>query len=84
VLCDTINGHTQYLYSSAMSWVHGKHAVKFGGEQRPFFNNSISQTMPLGCLTQPSITTEDPFQEGDPQTGSVLPAMLLGFPRADN
>jgi hypothetical protein len=78
---DTINGHTQYLYSSAMSWVHGKHAVKFGGEQRPFFNNFYQPDYATGLFNfSRSITTEDPFQEGDPQTGSGLASMLLGFP----
>jgi hypothetical protein len=78
---DTINGHTQYIYSSAMNWVHGKHAVKFGGEQRPFFNNFYQPDYATGLFNfSRSITTQDPFSDGDPQNGSGLAGMLLGFP----
>src|SRR5262249_21866701 len=30
---DTSFAHTLYSYSSALSWVHGRHIFKFGGEQ---------------------------------------------------
>src|SRR5437660_1070417 len=35
----TVNGHTQYVYSSSLNWVKGNHVLKFGGDQRLFFNS---------------------------------------------
>ncbi len=78
---DTINGHTQYIYSSSMSWVHGKHAVKFGGEQRPFFNNFWQPDYPTGRFDfSRSITAQVPISDTNIQNGSGLASMLLGFP----
>jgi len=36
---DTHFAHTLFSYSSALQWVKGAHSIKFGGEQRVFFNN---------------------------------------------
>jgi len=36
---DTKLDHLLYSYSSALSWARGKHNIKFGFEQRQFFNN---------------------------------------------
>ena len=43
---NTINGHTQYVYSSSLNWVKGNHVLKFGGEQRLFFNPTTRR----GCF----------------------------------
>lgn len=78
---DTINGHTQYIYSSSMSWVHGKHAVKFGGEQRPFFNNFYQPDYPTGIFNFGKIiTAQNPFGGNPTEQGTGLAGMLLGFP----
>ena len=34
---DTHFAHTLYSYSSGLQWVKGPHSIKFGGEQRVFF-----------------------------------------------
>ncbi len=78
---DTINGHTQIMYSSSISWVHGKHAVKFGGEQRPFFNNFWQPNYPTGYFDfSNSITARVPISDPVLQDGNGLASMLLGFP----
>jgi hypothetical protein len=80
---DTINGHTQYIYSSSMSWVHGKHAVKFGGEQRPFLNNFWQPDYPTGLINfSKAITAQAPVGDPYAQNGSGLASMLLGFPNS--
>src|SRR5208337_1235198 len=67
--------------SSSMSWVHGKHAVKFGGEQRPFFNNFWQPDYPTGRFDfSRSITAQVPISDTNIQNGSGLASMLLGFP----
>jgi Carboxypeptidase regulatory-like domain/TonB dependent receptor len=77
---DTINGHTQYVYSSSMDWVHGKHVLKFGGEQRPFFNNFYQPDYATGLFNfGRGITAPDPFNPDLPQYGSGLAGMFLGF-----
>ena len=35
-------GDTTYQYSDTLSWVHGKHSLKFGGEFRRFRNNNTN------------------------------------------
>jgi hypothetical protein len=80
---DTINGHTQFIYSSSMSWVHGKHAIKFGGEQRPFFNNFWQPNYPTGLIDfSKAITAQVPVSDPLAQNGSGLASMLLGFPNS--
>lgn len=78
---DTINGHTQYNYSSSISWVHGKHSVKFGGEQRAFFNNFWQPDYPTGEFSfTRGITAQVPVSDTNITNGSGLASMLLGFP----
>src|SRR5882672_2393359 len=80
---DTINGHTQYIYSSALNWVKGAHVLKFGFEQRQFFNNFYQPDYATGRFDAARIITEqDPFGgNADDQTfGSGIATLLLGFP----
>ncbi len=77
---DTINGHTQYIYSSAMVWVTGKHVVKFGGEQRLFYNNFFQPDYATGVFDFTKIMTEsDPFG-ANPVEGNGLAGLFLGWP----
>jgi hypothetical protein len=79
---DTINGHTQYLYSSAMTWVTGRHVLKFGGEQRQFFNNFYQPDYATGVFNSTNIMTEaDPFG-ANPLEGNGMAGLLLGFPES--
>jgi Carboxypeptidase regulatory-like domain/TonB dependent receptor len=78
---DTINGHTQYVYSSALSWVSGKHVMKFGGEQRRFFNNFYQPDYATGLFNFGKIiTAQNPFGGNPAEQGTGLAGMLLGFP----
>lgn len=78
---DTINGHTQYIYSSAMNWVVGKHALKFGGEQRLFLNNFWQPDYGTGLFNFGRTTTApDPFGDNTAEQGNAIASMLLGFP----
>ena len=47
---DTNFTHTLITYSSALSWVKGAHSLKFGGEQRQFFNNFWQPSNPTGLV----------------------------------
>jgi hypothetical protein len=79
---DTVNGHTQYIYSSAMNWVKGSHILKFGGEQRLFYNNFFQPDYATGLFNFTDIMTEqDPFAVSD-TPGSALAALLLGYPES--
>ena len=84
---DTINGHTQYVYSSALNWVKGNHVVKFGGEQRIFFNNFLQPDNAAGLFNFSKVITSqhlggiDSMGMSDPANyGTGLAGMLLGFP----
>jgi hypothetical protein len=79
---DTTNGHTQYIYSSSMSWVTGKHVLKFGGEQRLFYNNFYQPDYATGLFNFTKIMTEaDPFGS-NPLEGNGVAGLLLGFPES--
>ncbi len=79
---DTVNGHTQYAYSSAISLVKGSHLLKFGGEQRLFLNNFFQPDYATGLFNFTDIMTEqDPFEVGA-TPGSGMAALLLGYPES--
>ncbi len=78
---DTTNGHTQYIYSVAMDWVKGRHVVKFGGEMREFFNNFYQPDFATGVFNFTKlITASNPDGGNDPEEGTGLASLLLGFP----
>ena len=78
---DTVNGHTQYVYSSALNWVKGKHVVKFGGEQRIFFNNFLQPDYATGLFNFSKGITAQHLDGSDPtEYGTGLAGLLLGFP----
>jgi Carboxypeptidase regulatory-like domain/TonB dependent receptor len=77
---ETINGHTQLIYSSSMTLVSGRHVFKFGGEQRPFFNNFYQPDYATGIFNFPRTMTSSDLFGSNSAEGSGLAAMLLGFP----
>ena len=80
---DTINGHTQYVFASQMSWVKGKHAFKYGWEGRIFLNNFYQPDYATGLFNFTKIVTaEDPFGGSPSYYGTGLAGMLLGFPES--
>jgi hypothetical protein len=46
-------GDTTYVLSDTLSWIHGNHTIKFGGEDRRAVSNNFSATP--GTFTFPSI-----------------------------
>src|SRR5215472_7190581 len=76
---DTGFAHTLYSYSSALSWVHGKHIFKFGGEQRIFFNNFYQPNPPTGFFHFTQGVTEQVVGGGDLTQGNSFASLLLGY-----
>jgi hypothetical protein len=77
----TINGHTQYVYSSSLNWVKGNHVLKFGGEQRLFFNNFFQPDDATGLFHfSGSTTAQNAFFDPNTQDGDAMAALELGWP----
>ncbi len=76
---DTVEAHTQWVYSSSLSKVIGGHNLKFGGEQRQFFNNFWQPCDPNGAFFfGRGETMQDPFNPNDSQ-GNSAASLLLGW-----
>lgn len=79
---DTINGHTQYIYSSSLTWVKGAHVLKFGGEQRLFYNNFFQPDYATGLFNFSRIMTSSDLYGSNSAEGTGLAGLLLGFPES--
>jgi len=83
---DTTFAHTLYSYSSQMVVSRGAHLLKFGGEQRLFFNNFFQPPNPTGIFNFTDyVTSQFPNSntdaDGNPQ-GNPFASTLFGY--ADN
>ena len=76
---DTGFAHTLDSYSSALSWVRGRHIFKFGGEQRVFFNNFFQPNPPTGLFHFTQAETEQTIGNLDPIQGNSFASLLLGY-----
>jgi Carboxypeptidase regulatory-like domain/TonB dependent receptor len=78
---DTHFAHSLYSYSSTLQWVKGPHSVKFGGEQRIFFNNFWQPNYPTGTFSfLRDVTTSQPNAGlGDEGEGNPFATMLTGY-----
>ena len=76
---DTDFAHTLFSYSSGLSWVHGQHIFKFGGEQRIFFNNFYQPNPPTGFFHFTQGVTEQVVGGGDLTQGNSFASLLLGY-----
>jgi hypothetical protein len=76
---DTGFAHTLYSYGSALSWVHGRHIFKFGGEQRQFFNNFYQPNPPTGFFHFTQGATEQVVGAGNALQGNSFASLLLGY-----
>ncbi len=82
---DTQFAHTLLDYSSAFSWTRGKQTLKFGGEQRLFYNNFFQPAYPNGYFSfAQNITAEIPYQTGTNDTnagtqGNDFAGLLIGW-----
>ncbi len=79
---DTHFAHTLVSYSSALQWVNGAHSIKFGGEQRVFFNYFWQPDNPTGIFNfSRDVTTSQPNTGlGDSGEGNPFATILLGYP----
>ena len=79
---DTHFAHTLSSYSSGLQWVKGRHSIKFGGEQRVFFNNFWQPDNPTGIFNfSRDVTTHKPNSGlGDSGEGNPFATILLGYP----
>jgi Carboxypeptidase regulatory-like domain len=76
---DTAFAHTLWSYSSALSWVKHEHTIKFGFEQRQFFNNFWQPNYPTGNFYFPqSVTASSPVST-DPTQGNSFASLLVGY-----
>ena len=78
---DTNFAHTLFTYSSSLQWVVGRHSIKFGGEQRQFFNNFWQPNYPTGLFDiNRDVTTSAPESGlGDENEGFSFATLLTGF-----
>jgi hypothetical protein len=76
---DTHFTHTLITYSSALSWVKGAHSLKFGGEQRVFFNNFWQPSNPTGLFSFDQNATNMSPNDGVVTEGDSFASLLLGW-----
>jgi Carboxypeptidase regulatory-like domain len=83
---NTTFAHTLYSYSSQLVISKGAHLMKFGGEQRLFYNNFFQPSDPTGTLNFTDyVTSPTPNSDTDAngnQTGNPFASTLFGY--ADN
>ena len=65
--------------SETLSWIHGKHNLRFGGDYRRVHRDFLGGSNATGSFTFSGMFTED--AAGDPTTGSALADFLLGCPQ---
>ena len=63
-----------------MSWIHGKHNLRFGGDYRRVHRDFLAGSNATGNFTFTGLFTEDAAE--DQTTGSSLADFLLGLPQA--
>jgi len=66
-------------FTETLSWIHGKHNLRFGGDYRRVHRDFLGGSNSTGSFTFSGKFTEDPAL--DPTTGSALADFLLGFPQ---
>ena len=76
---DTKLDHTLYSYSSSLAWAKGKHNIKFGGEQRLFFNNFQEPNYASGYFHFAQTVTEKVIGGFDATQGNPFADILLGI-----
>ena len=83
---NTSFGHTLVNYSSQLVISKGSHLIKFGGEQRIFYNNFWQPNYPTGLLTfTDQVTSPTPnsnFDANGNTSGNPLASLAFGY--ADN
>lgn len=65
--------------SETLSWIHGKHNLRFGGDYRRVHNDFLSSSNATGSFTFTGLFTED--AASDLNTGFAFADFLLGLPQ---
>ena len=65
--------------SETLSWIHGKHNLRFGGDYRRVHHDLLAGSNATGSFVFSGLFTQD--ASGNPATGSSLADMLLGYPQ---
>ena len=77
---DTQFAHTLLDYSSSFSWTKGKQTLKFGGEQRLFYNNFFQPQYPNGYFSfAQHITAQVPYDTDNGIQGNDFAGLLIGW-----
>jgi hypothetical protein len=77
---DTQFAHTLVNYTSAFSWTKGKQTLKFGGEQRIFYNNFFQPNYPDGYFSfAQHITAQVPYDTDNGIQGNDFAGLLVGY-----
>ncbi len=80
---NTTFGHTLASYSSQLVISKGRHLIKFGGEQRLFYNNFFQPPDPSGVVNfSDYVTSPTPNSETDASgnlTGNPFASLLFGY-----
>ena len=76
---DTDFAHTLWSYSTSLSWVKHAHTLKFGFEQRQFFNNFYQPNYPTGYFDFPQSITASTPANSDTTQGNSFASLLLGY-----
>jgi hypothetical protein len=67
-------------FSEVLSWIHGKHNFRFGGDYRRVHRDFLAGSTATGNFTFTGLFTEDSAQDQD--TGSPIADFLLGLPQS--
>lgn len=67
------------LLSETLSWIHGKHNLRFGGDYRRVHRDFLGGSNSTGTFTFSGVFTQDSV--GTQGTGSALADFLLGLPQ---
>ncbi len=65
--------------AETLNWIHGKHNLRFGGDYRRIHRDLLAGSNATGSFIFSGLFTEN--AGGDPETGSALADLLLGFPQ---
>ncbi len=77
---DTQFAHTLVNYASSFSWTKGQQTLKFGGEQRLFYNNFFQPNYPNGYFSfAQDVTAQVPYDTDDGIQGNSFAGLLLGY-----
>ena len=73
-------------FSETLSWIHGKHNLRFGGDYRRVHRDFLGGNNATGSFTFTGLFTEAPgttsVGNSEPATGSALADFLLGLPQS--